>query len=59
MKEQLIRRAVAAAAAATVTFAIFSAVVAVADHEKDQAVLLAARIKPQALATNPAETKSH
>ena len=30
------------------TFAIFSAVVAVAEHEKDKAVFLAARIKPQA-----------
>jgi hypothetical protein len=40
-----------------VTFAIFSAVVAVAEHEKDQAVFLAARIKPQALAETATETK--
>jgi hypothetical protein len=57
MKNKLAQRSVAAAAAAAVTFAIFSAVVAVADHEKDQAVFLAARIKPQALAETESDTK--
>jgi hypothetical protein len=57
MKDKLTQRSVAAVAAAVVTFAIFSAVVAVADHEKDQAVFLAARIKPQALAETAGETK--
>ena len=57
MKDKLAQRSVAAAAAAVVTFAIFSAVVAVAEHEKDQAVFLAAKIKPQALAEAATETK--
>ena len=57
MKDKLAQRSVAAAAAAVVTFAIFSAVVAVAEHEKDQAVFLAAKIKPQALAETATETK--
>lgn len=57
MKNRLAYRSVAAAAAAAVTFAIISAVVAVADHEKDQAVFLAAQIKPQTLAETARETK--
>ena len=57
MKNRPAQRSVAAVAAAIVTFAIFSGVVAVADHEKDQAVFLAARIKPQALAETAGETK--
>jgi hypothetical protein len=57
MKDKLAQRSVAAAAAAAVTFAIFSAVVGVADHEKEQAVFLAAKIKPQALAETATETQ--
>lgn len=58
MKNQTKQRCVATVAAAAITYAIFSAVVAVADYEQDQAVLLAARIKPQTLAENSAETKA-
>jgi hypothetical protein len=52
MKKQLAQRTVAAAAAAAVTLAVLAGVVAIADHEKDQAVLLAARINPQNLASS-------
>jgi negative regulator of sigma E activity len=52
MKKRHARRTVAAAAAAAVTLAVLVGVVAIADHEKEQAVLLTARINPQALAAS-------
>jgi hypothetical protein len=50
MKKSLAHRTFAAAAAAAVTFAVVAGVVAIADHEKEQAVFLAAQISPQTLA---------
>jgi hypothetical protein len=50
MKKSLAHRTFAAAAAAAVTFAVVAGVVAIADHEKEQAVFLAAQISPPTLA---------
>lgn len=54
MKKSLAQRTFAAAAAAAVTFAVVAGVVAIADHEKDQAVFLAAKISPPTLAQGEA-----
>lgn len=50
MKKSYVEKSVAAVAAVTVTFAVVSAVVAVAEHEREQAVVLAAQISPQHIA---------
>jgi len=50
MKKSFVEKSVAAAAAVAVTFAVVSAVVSVAEHEREQAVYLAAKISPQHVA---------
>jgi hypothetical protein len=52
MKKRHARRTFAAAAAAAVMLAVLIGAVATADHEKELAVLLAARINAQALAAS-------
>ena len=52
MKKSYVEKSVAAVAAATVTFAVVSAVVAVAGYEREQAVYLAAQISPQHVAAS-------
>lgn len=52
MKKSYVERSVAAVAAVTVTFAVVSAVVGVAEHEREQAVYLAAQISPQHVAAS-------
>jgi len=50
MKKSFIEKSIAAVAAAAVTFVVVGAVVAVAEHEREQAVYLAAQISPQHVA---------
>lgn len=50
MKKSFVEKSVAAVAAVAVTFAVVSAVVSVAEHEREQAVYLAAQISPQHVA---------
>ena len=52
MKKSYIEKGVAAAAAVAVTFTVISAVVAVAEHEREQAIYLAAQINPQHVAAH-------
>jgi hypothetical protein len=56
MKKSFAERTIAAAAAAAVTFAIVAGIVGIADHEKEDAVFLAAKIKPQTLAAETSGT---
>lgn len=51
-KQQFVEKAVAAAAAVVASFAVVFAVVSVAEHERDQAVFLAAKISPQHMAAS-------
>jgi hypothetical protein len=53
MHTQILKHAVAAVAAAATTLVLFHSVVSVADH--DRAALLAAQMKPMALASGAAE----
>lgn len=50
--QQFTEKAIAAAAAIAVSFGVVSAVLSVAEHERDQAVFLAAHINPQHLAAS-------
>lgn len=52
MKKSFVEKGVAAVAAVAVTFAVVGAVVAVAEHEREQAVYLAAQISPQHMAAS-------
>jgi len=52
MKKSFIEKSIAATAAAAVTLAVVSTVVSVAEHEREQAVYLAAQISPQHVAAS-------
>lgn len=54
MSKSFIEKSVAAVAAVAASFAVVFAVVSIAEHEREQAVFLAAKISPQHVAAGEA-----
>ena len=50
--KQFVEKGIAAALAVVASFTVVFAVVSVAEHERDQAVFLAAKISPQHMAAS-------